>query len=168
MNHLIRITPENEHCFFGYYDKTPWNTSENKLFVTKTTITDRLPTVSDTLEIGYIDFANNNRYKKLASTVAWNFQQGCMLQWLSDSSIIFNDVINGKCFSRIISLSDHNEKHLNYPIYSVSHNKKIAMSVDFARIQQFRLGYGYAGITFTPNDDDGIRVIDLDTQFSKM
>ena len=62
-------------------------------------------TPSDTGEIGIIDLKDNNKWTKVGQTTAWNWQQGCRLEWIPGSSeeLIWDDRSDdGKSFvSRI-------------------------------------------------------------------
>jgi hypothetical protein len=164
---LERITPRNRHFFFGYYDKTPWNLKENKILCCETGAYGREPKVNDLLILGFIDLANKT-FHRIAHTVAWNFQQGCMLQWVDDDTVLYNQRLKNKHVSYIANLQGKTLAEIQYPIYAVSHRKKLAMSVDFSRIHTYRPGYGYLGGRFINDDLDGIRAIDLLTQQSQL
>ena len=85
--------------FFGYYDKSPLNISNDKLLACKSNFIDRLPDQNEVLTIGYFEWKTSTKFIKLGHTRAWNWQQGCMLQWLGpdfDKKIIYNDRIDDK------------------------------------------------------------------------
>lgn len=161
MNELIRVTPQYSHCFFGYYDKTPWDPTEKRLLFASTALSGRLPKWGELLELGYVDLDSKEHFI-LGSTRTWNFQQGCMLQWLDESSIIYNNYDNG-FVAQVVDLSGKLLRQYSCPIYALSHNKKIGMSVNFARINQYRKGYGYQAEPFVPNDEDGIMRLCMET-----
>ncbi len=75
-------TPNDGHYFFGYYDKSPFDFNNQKLLAMKVRFMGRMPDKEDVLEIGCFDWQNNNNFIKLAETKTWNWQQGCMLQWV--------------------------------------------------------------------------------------
>ena len=160
-----RLTPDKQHFFFGYYDKSPWNLSENKLLVGNVSIVNVLPRQHDTLKVGYVNL-NEGQFHSITDTYAWNFQQGCMLQWLSDEKFIFNQVADKKAYAQIYSITTNTFVDLPMPIYAISHDKTLAMSVDFARIHQFRLGYGYQELD---KMDDGVMIwlLDLKTKIDQ-
>ena len=85
-----RVTNINDQYFFGYYDMSPESPDGTKVLVNKPRFIDHMPMVDDELEIGYIDLTAKS-FNKIAETHAWNFQEGCRLQWLSDDFILFND-----------------------------------------------------------------------------
>ena len=104
MKHLIksaavkRISPGDGHYFFGYYDLQPYNKDESLHLTHKTSFRNRLHKKGDEAEIGVIDMATE-KYEKIETTKAWNFQQGAMLQWnpqAADREIIYNSHLDGE------------------------------------------------------------------------
>lgn len=65
-------TPNDGHYFFGYYDKSPFDISGDKLLACKPEFIDREPLENDVLEIGYFNWKKGNEFKKISSTKAWN------------------------------------------------------------------------------------------------
>ena len=53
----------------------------------------RSPRADDTIKIGMVDTHDRDKWIELGETRAWNWQQGCMLQWLpgSKNEVIWND-----------------------------------------------------------------------------
>lgn len=162
-----------KHHFFGYYDKCPWSKDGRYLLAMETDLVDRLPNEKDAASIGIIDLEGDKHFEKLTETRAWNFQQGCMLQWLGpdfNERIIFNDFRNGKFVSVIFNIKiEREEKEIPFPIYAVHPSGKFALSVNFSRLDWLREGYGYKGVkTDLKNEsvlkDDGIFSIDLENE----
>ncbi|MFZ3437486.1 hypothetical protein L2D37_07095 [Vibrio harveyi] len=164
-------TPSDGHYFFGYYDKSPFDMSGDRLLACKATFVDREPLKDDQLEIGYFNWKKNNEFKKISSTKTWNWQQGCMLQWFGpdyNKKIIFNDIRDGKFSTVIYDIDGNNEK--TYPIayYCLSENSDFALCIDNERHYWFRDGYNYKGIE-NPNKninidyEDGIWKLDFET-----
>ena len=52
---IERISPRDRHFFFGYYDKTPFNSENSKNSCAGMLITDRLPSAEDPVEIGFFE-----------------------------------------------------------------------------------------------------------------
>lgn len=163
------LTKGPQHHFFGYYDKSPWDASGTLLLAARASFMDRPPTPDDPLVIGVID--PSGEWTPLAETRAWNWQQGCMLQWLENDSrgeIIFNDIQDDRFISRILNIHTGKERVLERPVYTVSRDGSYGVSLNFSRLHHQRPGYGYAGIP-DPNcsvntpEDDGLYSIDLRT-----
>ena len=107
----------------------------------------------------------------LAQTRAWNWQQGCMLQWLGpehESLIIYNDRMDGRFVSIMHDLNEGQKRVYDLPVYAVSSCGSKALCVDNERLFWFRKGYSYEGVrnerkNVKMDPDDGIWLLDLVT-----
>ena len=151
------ISPQDEYdYFFGYYDKSPWDSTNRYMLCMKAKDTSKEVAPNEKVEILLIDTYNNNKAEKIAESNSWNVQQGCMAQWLGpefDRKIIYNDFRDGKYCSVILDVFNKAEKIINMPIYSVSSDGKFAFSLDFSRLHRLRPGYGYSNIDDTTKDE---------------
>lgn len=152
---ITRISPNDtsHEYFFGYYDKSPWDATERYILCmrAKDTWSDVSP--KEKADILLIDTAlpedDENRVKKIAETSAWNVQQACMLQWMGpdfSSHILFNDCRNGQYVTVIVEIESGAERVINAPVYTVSADGKIALTLDFSRLYNLRPGYGYYNV----------------------
>ena len=93
-----RITPsDGAHYFYGYYDNRAFDPSGNFHLCHKATIYDRIPQAGEPCSLGIIDLAKRS-FELFAQTTAWNFQQGAMLEYLSnntDNQVIYNTECDG-------------------------------------------------------------------------
>jgi hypothetical protein len=156
---------KQESIFFGYYDKTPWNQLGNKLIYQRDKNT-------DTLEILVFE-KKVNSVKTVATTRAWNYQQGAMLQWLDNKNIIFNDCVDHLLVSRIINIENGEEKRIDYPIQSIDSFGKEALTLNYKRLYKIRKQYGYkvSVLNFSeemPLSEDGIWKVYLSTNKSEL
>src|SRR5213592_3915160 len=88
------VTRGPGHHSFGYYDKSPWDTTGRYLLALEAPFCDRSPGPGDVATLGVVDLAEGEQFRPFAETRAWNWQQGCMLQWLppaADRLVIYND-----------------------------------------------------------------------------
>jgi hypothetical protein len=122
-----------------------------------------------------VDLQSKDEWIPLGTSRAWNWQQGCMLQWLPghDSKVIWNDRVDGRFVSHILDVRSGEKRTLPSPIYAVAPGGKEAVSCDFSRVADCRPGYGYAGIRDTHFDDmapreTGITHVNLDTGESRL
>lgn len=169
---LVFQTPAGEHYFAGYYDKSPLDGGNRLLLVQRASFMGRMCQPEDVLDIGIFDWRNGNEFAPLAETRAWNWQQGCMLQWLGpdhDRFVIYNDRHEGRFVSVIMDVQT-GKKHSVLPmaVYTVSSDGARALCIDNERHYWFRPGYNYQGIVNPekrkPVDDrDGIWLLDLRT-----
>jgi len=168
----VQITSgPKEHFFASYYGINSWSENQRYATVLETDVKFRIPTENDTATLGLVDM-ETHEFIPIATTRAWNFQQGCMAHWLAtspDSLIIYNDLIGGKFVSVILNVFTKDRRIIPYPVSAVSPNGKEAVGINFGRLRITRADYGYGGAGQDPNtdvmfpEDDGIIHIDLET-----
>jgi hypothetical protein len=163
------VTYGPKHHFFGFNDLSPWDISGKLMLALETDFIDRMPTPDDRAIIGIIDLAHNCRFYPVAETFAWNFQQGCRLQWIPGESnkIIFNDRHKDKFVSVILDIRDGKREILPLPVYTISPDGSFALTVNFSRLHRLG-GYGYPGISdpfqhHPAPEEDGIYRLDIAT-----
>jgi hypothetical protein len=162
------VSPLGKHCFFGYFDKYPWDQSQRFLLAHQTDFMARQPTAGEKAVIGMIDLKSNNEFIPLGETVAWCWQQGAMLQWLNDDAdkIIYNDCEGDHFIANILDIKTGEKQTICRPIYCLSPDGRYALSVDFSLLDNERPGYGYPGLPYKftgtdHSDNDGIWLVDL-------
>ena len=168
MNEVRPLIKGDKHYFFGYYNKSQISMDGKHALVLEVDFIDRVPTEKDVANILLINLGDNT-HKKIAETGAWNFQQGCMLQWMPDNpstKIIFNDYIWGQLISIILDINTGKEIIVEHPIYDVHPSGKYALTFSFSKLGEVRTGYGYKkGVE---EGDEGISIINLRTGNKKL
>ena len=94
----------------------------------------------DRAEIGYVDLKKGYQWTKIGESTAWNWQQGCRLQWRPRSDeIIWNDRSDdGKHYvSRVHNFRTGAKRSLPRPIYELSPDGTSALTHDFERYDIF-------------------------------
>ena len=164
---------KNKCSFFGYYNISPWNIKGDILFY-ETSGKGKRASINAKLEVK-IYKPYENRVELLAETKAWNWQQGCMLQWLanSDDEIIYNNYNKkeNKYYSEILNVKSKKTKHLKLPIYAVSPNGTLALTLNFSRLRICRPDYGYFnknGDILFDDKNDGIWLVDIQSNDYKL
>ena len=163
-------TPDDGHYFFGYYDKSPFDFVNQKLLSLRAAFMNQMPTKDDVLEIGYFDWRNSNEFVKLTETKAWNWQQGCMLQWVGPdfkNRLIYNDRLDGKFVSVLMDVDTKEEIVLPMAVYSMRSDGKYAVCIDNERHFWFRGGYSYQGVEnvakkMALDENDGIWLLNIE------
>lgn len=164
------ITTGPRHHWFGYYDKLQFDATGRYVLGMQVPFEHRSPAADDVIEIGMVDLQDADRWISLGQSTAWNWQQGCMLQWLpgSESTMLWNDREGDHYVCRLLDVNTQKGRTIPYPVYSVSPDGKVAVTPDFRRIADVRPGYGYNGFPdphaneLAP-DDTGIFRIDMET-----
>ena len=169
-----RITPDDGHYFFGYYDRNPWNADQSLHLVLKIDQCERLPQPGEKAEIGAV--TPNGNWTKFTETRAWCHQQGSMQFFhpLRPDSILYNDydVNTRRLEARIFQIGKGETGRYSRSIYTLAPNGQLAASLDIGRIP--RRGYSYADVPVgndlhpTDLDHDGLFLIDLRTGKEKL
>lgn len=122
-----------------------------------------------------VDLEENDRWSDFGESVAWNWQQGCMLQWLpgTESTAIWNDREGDNFVCHILDVATGEGGTIPHPIYCVSPVGKRAVTPDLRRVADVRPGYGYNGPPDPYTDDlapeeSGIFHVDLETGEAKL
>ena len=164
----INLTPERGDYTFGYYDRYAWNADGDLHLALRIPQQERLPAMNEIAEVGIIRRLTR-KFIPLATTNAWNHQQGAMTLWLPrrPDCFVFNDYDSeaGHLIARICDIHRGVVGQYDVPIYSISDDGQWASSLNFARIP--RRGYSYACSPLPIDhpmpalDDDGLFLIDL-------
>jgi hypothetical protein len=165
---IRRVTNGLGFYWRGYYDKLLFDPTNRFLLANRSDFENRTPQADDKITVGMIDLEDGDRWIDLGESSAWNWQQGCMLQWVpgSKSTVVWNDRQGDRFVSHFLDVRSRENNTLPYPIYCLSQDGRWALSLDFRRLHDVRPGYGYAGIS-DPNknvlapEDSGIWKIDL-------
>ena len=166
------LTPPDElHYFFGYYDLQPYGRGGTCHLCHRVPFMNRLPEADDFAEIGYIE-TDTLKFRCVARTRAWNFQQGAMLSWYDDHRIIYNIRDNDAYLSVITDLDSGHTERVGPALAAVNTRSGYGLALNFSRIYDFRPGYGYAGIPDpyageNAPDDDGVFLVNLNTHESR-
>jgi hypothetical protein len=164
------ITRGPNFHWHGYYDKFLFDPTNRYVLANQVDFEGRSPRGDDEIRVGMIDLHDGDKWIELGRSRAWNWQQGCMLQWLpgSASEVIWNDRQGDRFVCHVLDVKTGVQRTLQHPIYTVSPDGRWSVSPDFRRLNDCRPGYGYAGLP-DPNAnvdapaDAGIWRMDLRT-----
>ncbi|MCC5905298.1 MAG: hypothetical protein JJU13_03780 [Balneolaceae bacterium] len=145
---LRAITSPPGYHWFGYYDKWQMDPTGQFVLGMQVDFEHRTPEADDVIKIGVIDLENDDKWTEIGESRAWNWQQGCMLQWVpgSETDVLWNDREGDRFISRIMNIRTGESRILPRPVYALSPDGQHAVTTDFERINNQRPGYGYAGI----------------------
>jgi|SaaInlStandDraft_1057018.scaffolds.fasta_scaffold02297_9 hypothetical protein len=134
-----------EGYFFGFHDRTPFSFDNSKILTNGFDIPLRMPKNEEALAVGYFNFTNGKLedFVKVSESFAWNYHKGCRLQWLDNTNLIFNTSLDGKLISKIINITSDEEKIIDFPIDTLSHDGLRATTFSYERLHELMPGYGY-------------------------
>jgi hypothetical protein len=150
---LVRIPNEKslfpvsvrEGYFYGFHDKNPWS-ADNRFLLAHgfNDLANAEPKPGDKTDIGFFRGNEYSEFTKVAETGCFNWQQGSMLQWFGKSGeLVFNDSEDGENIARIFNTEGRAVGKLPLAIAAVNPLGTLALSYNFARLQQHFPGYGY-------------------------
>lgn len=124
--------------FFGYYDKTPWDETGDFFLFQRITACDNIELV----------FANIIKMEAqvFATTAAWTFQQGAMLQWANwgaPRTVVFNSVSDEVLGCRKLSLFTGESDFSTWPIQCLHPREPKFVSINFPWLGKIGSDYGY-------------------------
>lgn len=166
------ITPDDGyHYFFGYYDLRATDSKGQNHLCNRVAFMDRDNVASDEIELGIL---NDRKFTPFAKTTAWNFQQGALLQYSrDDDNVVYYNVRTYDDYATVThNLKTGEKKYTDRAAASISPDGKYGLGINFARIFDYRPGYGYPGFKDKFYDvlapkDDGVFLIDMHSGKSK-
>lgn len=161
----VGLEPKDVTRFVGFYDVRPWSSDMDHVLVHElgdTTGADT-ETHDDTATIVSL---SSEGARRLATTNAWNYQQGSRLQWhpARENWVLYNDLEDGRAIARVVSRDGDAAVTYPYPVHAVSPTGDEYLSTDFRRTDRNSPGYGYATLNDEPleaADSDGIVRVSL-------
>ncbi|MGQ3330846.1 TolB family protein [Halorubrum sp. FL23] len=141
--------------FFGYFDVHPWSSSMDELLLHEI--------AGDEVEIGVY---RSGEYAPVASSSAWNLQQGARAQWHpTDESILFNDVESNSLVAKTTDLTGDAIATYDRPIQAIRPDGTEFLSLNYDRLDRNRPDYGYGTDTGSLPDprSDGLWRVEMDT-----
>jgi hypothetical protein len=174
---IRRLGHNGRHHFFGYYNKTVWDRSGRYVLGNQVAMMDARLTPELEAQVGCFDLEDNDTFRAVGATRAWNWQMGCQLQWLDGMAgrkIIYNVRAEDPSArypgfgAAIVDVDSGAKRALPMPIYVAAPNSRYALCVDYRRlyITHETIGYSEHGDPFQmplAPADDGIHNMDLET-----
>lgn len=142
----FEIKEKKYHCFFGYYDKSPIN--ETNEYIAFLRVKDGSKS-KDNVDI-CIMYIPTKETTVIGHTTTWNWQQGCMLQWVDKYVLSFNDY-NDESKLYVTLWMNIKEKiivgQFSRAAYSYNKDHTKFLSLNFYRLDLYAKGYGYPYLT---------------------
>lgn len=174
-----KVGTGTSHHFFGYYNKSNFDGSGQRLLAQQVPMRTADLTGHETAEVGFFDLSDRDRFYVIGETTTWNWQMGAQLQWLGgsdDRRIIYNSrretpdasLPYPEFRATVHDLDSGEDRHLPLPVYIVAPNGKHAFCVNYSRFQvthptiSYRAWHGEPELALAP-EDDGIFRMDIET-----
>ncbi len=155
----------DHNVFFGYYDLQQYDEKGEKLLAH--VVKKGADTSKDKAKLVWFDSADGSMHE-FASTQAWCWQQGARLRWhpKEKNVVLYNDKEGNEFVLKSTNLIDGKTEILSPALYDVDKTLQNGLSLNFARLQRLRPGYGYNSITDDSVNEkasasDGVFHIDL-------
>ncbi|MGF1477768.1 MAG: hypothetical protein ACFB6S_19650 [Geminicoccaceae bacterium] len=146
----------------SYYDIPVFDRRGEKILVHRLRFAERHPSPEDAIDVGIVHADAPGEWTPLGPSRAWSWQQGPMAQWVRGGpSCIYNDREDGAFVARLVDTVSGSTKTLPRPCYAVDPGGDFYFSLNMARLDRLRPGYGYSGGDLSREDerkrgDDGI------------
>lgn len=169
---IKKISLSGKESYFGYYDKSPINmTNEYIVFQSTNIDTKNIPDNNIPVDIAIYDVVNEN-YEKISTSNTYNWQQGAKLMWIDKYKFIYNDFdyVRNKYISKIFDIKLKKNSVIDYPIYDC-YEDQFAIGLNFERLNIVRADYSYSNMGLDidwSNNYDGLYLIDLKRNSSKL
>lgn len=141
-DYILDFSKKDTNNFFGYYDYSPFSKNDNYLIYLSYNNINELPNNKHYANINLVDFKKKKLIKSF-KTNAFNFQDGCRMQWIDDYSFIFNTFEDNCLIAKIYNIKSDKFYTLDFPIYEYSINAKIGLTINYKTYSKYRRGYGY-------------------------
>ena len=136
-----------EGFYFGFHDHSPFSFNNQYLAAGNFDLEKpiHMPESGEELSLGVFTGENYTQWTPITTTRAWNWHQGCKLQWCGNrDELVFNDHVSGRNVARVVPVGKPDkEMVLPGPIGSVSPSGEWAVGYSFERVEKYMPGYGY-------------------------
>ncbi|MEM8753393.1 MAG: hypothetical protein AAGF90_10485 [Pseudomonadota bacterium] len=139
-------TPEGRFHAHSYYDVPALDGTGSRALVHRMKFEGRQPEPEDEVEVGAVDLDAPGSWTPLGRSRAWSWQQGPLAQWIAGGpEALWSDRDGDRFIGRVANVSTGAERTLPRPIYALEPEGRFGLSLDMARIDAFRPGYGFPG-----------------------
>lgn len=153
----------------SYYDINIFDDASRRIAACASDFQNRDITPQDRIDVGYVDTGDGDRFVTVGTSGAFSLQQGPMAQWVTGSErMIWNDREGDRFVARLHDTATGQTRTLDGMVYAVSPDGSTGLSLNMARLDTLRPGYGYVGgagdrMDDHAPDDDGVWHVDLAT-----
>lgn len=157
--------------WFRYYNYDTLTSDHSKLLCNRIKEDGVKPRADLKIKVGYYDIPSGE-WHHVGESDSWNWQQGCMAQWLNDNEVIYNSSENNHHIAIIHNIKTGTERKIDWAIYGITPDGKKSIALDMERAHWCR-AYHYESVADKSKDgpvyeQDGIFEIDLENNTRKL
>lgn len=161
---VFETPSQNFSEWFGYYNYDTLTTDHSKMLCNRIKDDGIKPRADLKIEIGYYDITSGD-WHHVGESDSWNWQQGCMAQWLNDEEVIYNSSENNHHIAIVHNIKTGTDRKIDWAIYAITPDGQKSITVDMERAHWCR-AYHYESVIDKSKegaiyDNDGIFEIDL-------
>ncbi|MES1925702.1 hypothetical protein [Salinisphaera sp. T31B1] len=146
LEQLTEGSAERRFHAHSYYDIRVFDSTSRYVVAYRTSFVERTPLIDDRVDIGIVDTDDAGCWTTIGESRAWSWQQGPMAQWIPGrQEVIWNDRENGRFVARVHDVASGHTRTLPRPVYAVDPEAGFGLSLNMARLDALRPGYGYVG-----------------------
>ena len=86
---IFQTQSTNLSEWFGYYNYDTLNYNQSSMLCNRIDCDGMEPQKAQNIELGYYELASGN-WHHIGFSDSWNWQQGAMMQWFKENSVIYN------------------------------------------------------------------------------
>jgi hypothetical protein len=137
--------PDGPFHSHSYYDIHVFDDASRRIAAHRMDFAGRWMTPEDRIVVGHVD-AEGGGFTPVGESTAWSWQQGPMAQWIPGTrKLVWNDREGGDFVARVHDSEAGGTATLPRAVYAVAPDGRAALSLDMARLDTVRPGYGYVG-----------------------
>ena len=118
--------------WFGYYNYDTLTSNHRKLLCNRIAEDGVPPRADLKVEVGYYEIPFGE-WHHVGFSDSWNWQQGCMAQWLNDDEIIYNTSENNHHIAIIYDTRTGNDRKIDWAVYGIMPGGKKSIALDMER-----------------------------------
>lgn len=161
--------------FAGYYDIEPVSPDGTSLLAHAASVRRQSLGPTDGARVGWFDLGTGD-FHQVAETRLWNWQMGARLRWWKGEradALAFNTVHASAPACCVGWAGSEPRMLLPLPLFDISRDQRIGLSLNFGRLARCRPGYGYAAVEDPFAGEllpagDGVVIADLATGKSSL
>ncbi|WP_147418171.1 hypothetical protein [Salinisphaera sp. Q1T1-3] len=144
---LTEGTRARRYHAHSYYDIPVFDDGSRYIAAHEMRFAEREPAPRESVTVGVVDCESGEGFEPVGLSTAWSWQQGPLAQWRpgAERALHWNDRFEDRFVTRVYELDSQKEQILQRPTYAIARDGSFILSLNMARLNELRPGYGYPG-----------------------